>query len=49
MVNTRFIEVLLLIFELLNLEFLLSMWVQSLRLPIYVCFVIFVILCNIRL
>ena len=26
-VNTRFLEVLLLIFEILNLEFLLSMWV----------------------
>ena len=27
LVNTRFIEVLLLIFEILNLELLLSMWV----------------------
>ena len=48
-VYTLFIEVLLLIFEFLNLEFFLSMWVQSLCLSIYACFVIFVILRNIRL
>ena len=48
-VYTSFIEVSLLIFEMLNLEFLLSIWVQSLCLSIYVCFVIFVILRYIRL
>ena len=48
-VYTRVIEVLLLFLEILNLEFLLSMWVQSLCSSIYVCFVIFVILRNERL
>ena len=49
MVYTSFIEVLLLIFEILNFGFFLPMWVESLCLFIYVCFVIFVILRNIRL
>ena len=48
-VYTSVIEVLLLIFEILNLEFFLPMWVESSCLFIYLCFVIFVILRNIRL
>ena len=48
-VYTSFIEVLLLIFEFLNLEFFLAVWVESLCLLIYECFVIFVIMRNIRL
>ena len=42
------LEVLLLIFEFLDLEFFLSVWVESLCSFIYVCFVIFVIVRNIR-
>ena len=42
-------EVLLLDFEFLNLEFFLAVWVESLCLFIYECFVIFVIMRNIRL
>ena len=49
MVYTSFIEVLLLIFGFLNLEFFLSVWVESLCLFVYVCFVIFVIMPNIHL
>ena len=48
-VYTRFIEVLLLVFEFLNLEFFLSVWVESLCLCFYVSFVIFVIIRYIRL
>ena len=48
-VYTGFIEGLLLIFEFLNLEFFLAMWVGSLCLFINVCLVMFVIICNIRL
>ena len=49
MVYTLFIVVLLLIFEFLNLEFLLSVWVESLCLLMNVCFVIFVIMRSIHL
>ena len=49
MVYTRFIEVLLLIFEFLNLEFFLAVWVRSLCLFINVCLVSLVIIRNIRL
>ena len=48
-VYTSFIEVLSLIPQFWDLEFFLSVWVESLCLFIYVCFVIFIIIRNIRL
>ena len=48
-IYTGFLDGLLLIFEFLDLEFFLSVWVESLCLFFHVCFVIFVIMRNIRL